>query len=155
MSAEIEIDPTDRAILKIIQQDATRSIESIAEEVSVAPNTCWRRIKQMEAKGIIQKRVALVDPVQVGAGQAIFVLMRTSTHNGDWIKAFGRVIKDMPEVVEAYRTAGEIDYILKIVCADVAHYDRIYKQLVARLELADINASFSMECIKNTTALPV
>jgi len=152
---KIELDSTDRAILRIIQQDATHSVEAIAAEVSVAPNTCWRRIKQMEAKGIIRGRVALVDPVRVGAGQVVFVLVRTRKHNKEWIEEFGRVVTDIPEVVEFHRIAGEIDYILKIACADVAHYDRVYKQLVERLDLADINAAFAMECLKNTTALPV
>ena len=151
----VEIDLTDRAILKIIQQDATRSVEAIAAEVSVAPNTCWRRIKQMETKGIIRGRVALVEPDYVGAGQVVFVSVRTRNHSKKWIAQFGRVVTDIPEVIEFYRIAGDIDYILKVVCEDVAHYDRVYKKLVERLDLADITAAFAMECLKNTTALPV
>lgn len=155
MKDKIELDSTDRAILKIIQQDATQSVEAIAAKVSVAPNTCWRRIKRMETKGVIRGRVALVDPARVGAGQVIFVLVRTRKHSKDWIDQFARVVTDIPEVVEFYRIAGEFDYIMKVVCTDVGHYDRVYKEIVDQLDLADINAAFAMECLKSTTALPV
>ena len=105
--------------------------------------------------GVLGKRVALVDPEQVGLGATVFVTIRTNQHNEAWLERFAAAIRDIPEVVECYRMSGDVDYLLKVVAADIADYDRIYKKLIARAELYDVSSSFAMESMKHTTALPL
>lgn len=149
------IDETDRQILRHLQRDATISLEAIAEQLSVSVNTCWRRVKRLEEAGIFTKRVALCDPDKVGLGQTVFVAVRTSEHSAKWLDTFARTVEAIPEVVEFYRMAGDVDYLLKIVVASVADYDRVYKSLISRINVSDVSATFAMECMKNTTELPV
>lgn len=149
------IDDTDRLLLRALQADASESLESLAAKASVSVNTCWRRVKRLEETGIVQKRVALVDPERVGLGQTVFVAIRTREHSADWVERFARAVRSIPEVVEFYRMAGDVDYLLKIQAGSVKDYDRVYRNLISRIDLADVSATFAMECIKNTTELPV
>ena len=149
------IDDVDRKILKILQADATTSLEAIAERLSVSVNTCWRRGRRLEEDGIIQGRVAICDPDQLGVGQVVFVAIRTSDHSSDWLENFAQTVIDIPEVLEFYRMAGDVDYMLKVAVGSVSEYDRVYKSLISKIEVGDVSATFAMECIKNTTELPV
>jgi Lrp/AsnC family transcriptional regulator len=149
------IDETDRKILRLLQHDATISLESIAEKLSVSVNTCWRRVKRLEESGTLSRRVALCDPDKVGLGQTVFVAIRTNEHSSEWLEAFAQTVESIPEVVEFYRMAGDVDYLLKITVASVAEYDRVYKALISRVHVSDVSATFAMECLKNTTELPV
>lgn len=121
----------------------------------MSTNTCWRRVKRLEEAGIIQRRVALVDPEAVGLAQTVFVEVRTRDHSAAWLEKFARAVQSIPEVVEFYRMAGEVDYLLKIQTRSVQDYDRVYKSLIRKVDVADVSATFSMECIKNTTELPI
>lgn len=112
-------------------------------------------MKRLESEGIISRRVAILDGDRLGLGQVVFVAVRTNDHSAAWLEKFARTVRSLPEVVEFYRMAGDVDYLLKIVVASVADYDRVYKELIAELEIADVSATFAMECIKNDTALPV
>lgn len=149
------IDETDRAILKYLQRDSTLSLEALAAAVSTSTNTCWRRVKRLEESGLIKARVALVDGDALGLGQTVFVAVRTRDHSKAWLEKFAKTVAAVPEVTEFYRMAGDVDYLLKITCASVADYDRVYKQLIAKIDIADVSATFAMECIKNTTELPL
>ncbi|MEL7539711.1 MAG: Lrp/AsnC family transcriptional regulator [Pseudomonadota bacterium] len=149
------IDDTDRSILKLLQADSTTPLESIAERLSVSVNTCWRRVRKLEEDGIILGRVAICDPDKLGLGQTVFVAVKTSDHSSAWLKKFAKTVAAIPEVVEFYRMAGEVDYLLKIAVSSVADYDRVYKSLISKIEVADVSATFAMECLKNTTELPV
>ena len=149
------IDETDRKILRLLQHDATISLESIAEKLSVSVNTCWRRVKQLEERGVIQKRVVIVDPEAINLGQTVIVSIRTNTHSSEWLERFTNIVNEIPEVIEFYRMAGDVDYILKIVVSTVADYDRVYKKLIADIEISDVSATFAMECLKRTTELPL
>ncbi|MEM7459124.1 MAG: Lrp/AsnC family transcriptional regulator [Pseudomonadota bacterium] len=149
------IDETDRRILKLLQADSTTPLESIAERLSVSVNTCWRRVRKLEEDGIILGRVAICDPDKLGLGQTVFVAVKTSDHSSAWLKKFAKTVAAIPEVVEFYRMAGEVDYLLKIAVSSVADYDRVYKSLISKIEVADVSATFAMECLKNTTELPV
>lgn len=149
------IDETDRRILTILQRDATTSVDQISDLVSLSRNACWRRIKQMEAAGIIKNRVALIDAAAVGCGLTVMVLIRTGAHDAIWLKKFQIALAAMPEVVGAYRMTGDLDYVLRVRVADVAAYDTFYKQLTSRISVSDISASFVMEEIKETTAVPL
>lgn len=149
------IDETDRVILSLLQRDASVSLESLAAAASISVNTCWRRVKRLEEAGILARRVALIDPEKVGLGQTVFVAIRTRDHSAAWLGRFAEVVGAVPEVVEFYRMAGDVDYLLKIQVRSVADYDRVYKSLISRVELADVSATFAMECLKNTTELPL
>ncbi|WP_312489542.1 Lrp/AsnC family transcriptional regulator [Sphingomonas sp.] len=149
------IDKIDTAILAQLQDDANLSVAEIAVRVNLSQNACWRRIRRLEEDGIILKRVALLDPEKLDAGMTVFVSVRTAEHNAAWLDEFARAVSDMPEVVEFYRMAGEIDYLLKIRVADIKAYDRVYKRLIDRVRLVDVSAAFAMEEIKHSTAIPL
>lgn len=150
-----ELDETDRALLRRLQDDASASLETLASEVSISLNTCWRRVKRMEDTGIIARRVVLVDPESVGLDVTVFVAVSAGEHSDEWLTAFARTVRSIPEIVEIYRMAGEVDYLLKIMVASVRDYDRVYRKLITGVKLKDVSASFAMERIKNTTALPI
>jgi Lrp/AsnC family transcriptional regulator len=150
-----EIDETDRKILALLQRDTTLSVDDISDAVSLSRNACWRRIKLMEQSGVIRGRVALIDPAQVGCPLTVMVLIRTNEHDAGWMERFQTVLRSMPEVVGAYRMTGELDYVLRVRVADVPAYDAFYKRLIKRVSVSDISASFVMEEIKDTTALPL
>ncbi|MCL4142633.1 UNVERIFIED_CONTAM: hypothetical protein GTU68_047970 [Idotea baltica] len=149
------IDEKDRRLLRALQSDAGQSLEALASDLSMSTNTCWRRVKRMEDAGILQRRVALVDPEAVGLGQTVFVEVRTRDHSAAWLAKFADAVKAIPEVIEFYRMAGDVDYLLKIQTASVRDYDRVYKSLISKIDVSNVSATFSMECIKNTTELPI
>lgn len=156
MANEIRnIDENDRNILKQLQRDSSLSLENLAAKLSLSTNACWRRIKRMETDGIIARRVAIVDPEAVGLGMTVFVAVRTGDHSDGWLKKFADAASSIEEVVEFYRMAGEVDYMLKLLVRDVADYDRVYKKLIKAVPLSDVSASFAMERIKYETAVPV
>ncbi|MDG1666686.1 MAG: Lrp/AsnC family transcriptional regulator [Hellea sp.] len=149
------IDSIDLKILRILQSDSSRSLESISNEVGVSLNTCWRRISRMEKKSIIEGRVALIDNVKVGLPLTVFVSISTDDHSQEWTKKLSNAVISIKEIVEFYRLAGETDYILKMMVKNVDHYDKVYKQLINSVKISDVSASFAMEKIKFTTDLPI
>jgi Lrp/AsnC family transcriptional regulator len=149
------MDTVDRKILNLLQTDAALTIKQIAGRVHLSPTPCWKRIQKLEADGYIRARVALLDPKKVNADVTVFVAIRTAHHTTQWIEAFSRAVRDMPEVMEIYRMSGEVDYLLRVAVSSIEAYDRFYKQLVGRIELSNVTSSFAMERIKYTTALPI
>lgn len=145
----------DINILEILQRDASTSLESISEQVGMSLNTCWRRVQRLEQAGVIERRVALIDSKKVGLPLTVFVNVRTDDHSKDWADRFARVVDIIPEIMEFYRLAGDVDYILKIMVGSVADYDRVYQRLIANIKLSDVSASFAMEKMKFTTQLPL
>ncbi|MDA9249919.1 Lrp/AsnC family transcriptional regulator [bacterium] len=150
-----KLDTIDHRILTILQQDATRSIDAISDAVSLSRNACWRRIKAMEGSGIIRARVALLDPIKIGCPLSALVLIRTDHHSDTWRRDFASAVAALPEITSAQRMTGDLDYVLMVRLADVAAYDVFYKRLTSRISVSDISASFVMENIKDTTALPL
>ena len=148
------LDETDRRILRVIQADASLSMDAIAERVHLSRNACWRRIRRMEEAGVIRGRVALVDPRTVGLPLSVFALIRTNRHDPEWLDAFERAVRDLPEIVGAHRMSGELDYVLRVRVASVEDYDTFYQRLIKRVPLSDISASFVMQDIKDSTVLP-
>jgi len=148
-------DKTDRAILNLLQRDATLSVQAIAKEVNLTTSPCWRRIQVLEDKGYINRRVALLNREPLSLGVDVFVFIRTDQHNDAWLTDFTEAVLAMPEVMEAYRMSGDVDYLLRVVVGDIATYDRFYKRLVGQIELADVSSSFAMEQLKYTTELPL
>jgi len=149
------MDEFDRRILTVLQTDASQSVAQIADQAGLSPTPCWRRVQKLEANGIIRGRVALLDAAQLDLGLTVFVHLRIARHGSDWLEAFTRAMMAMPEVLEVARLAGNWDYLLRVVVADMPAYDRFYKRLIEVDGLNDVSSSFSMEQIKYTTALPL
>ena len=156
MSDIVELDTIDRKILRIIQQDASLAIHEIADQVGLSTNPCWRRIRRMEDVGLIERRVAILNPARLGLGVTVFVAIRTDKHNPEWLSLFAEGVQRIPEILECHRMSGDVDYLLKIAVRDIAHYDRVYQQLIASIPgLSDVSSTFSMERLKYRTALEV
>jgi len=149
------MDAIDRKILGILQEDATVPVAEIARRCGLSVSPCWRRIQRLEESGVIQRRVALLDPNKLNVGVTVFVAIRTNKHNMEWADAFCKAVSRIPEVVEFYRMSGDVDYLLRVVVPDIAAYDRVYKKLIKTADLFDVSSSFAMERIKYTTALPL
>lgn len=153
--ANPQLDSIDWAILGVLQADASIPVHEVGDRVGLSSNACWRRIKRLEDAGVITGRVALVDPVKLGLATTVFVAIRTNRHDPEWIAAFSRGVAAVDEIVECHRMAGDVDYLLKLAVRDIAHYDQIYRKLIAAVpDLADVSSTFSMERMKATTALP-
>lgn len=149
------IDQTDRRILAVLQRDATLGLEELGQAVGLSRNACWRRVRALEAAGVIRGRVALLDADALGLGLTVFIQLRAARHDPDWLSEFARAMRETPEILGAYRMTGDLDYLIRARVADMRDYDRLYQRLIRRLELSDVSASFVMEELKDTTALPV
>ena len=149
------MDAIDRKILTVLQEDASLSVAEIGTRVGLSSTPCWKRIQRMEAEGVILKRVALVDQDKLGLGVTVFVSIETGDHSQAWLSKFAEAVQAMPEVMEFYRMAGDIDYMLRVVVADIPGYDAFYKRLIANVPLKNVTSRFAMEKIKAATALPV
>ncbi len=149
------MDNIDLKILQCLQNDATLPVSEIASRVGLSTSPCWNRIQRLEADGVIQRRVALLDSKSLNVGVTAFVSIRTSNHNAAWFKQFSDAVKSFPEVVEFYRMSGDVDYLLRVVVPDIAAYDEFYKRLIEQVDLQDVSSSFAMEELKFTTALPL
>jgi len=152
---QINLDEIDLNILRLIQKDATLSADQLSEQVSLSRNACWRRVKALEEAGVIRAKVGLVDADAVGLGLQAVVMIRALAHTADWTAKFQDAVRYMPEIMGAYRMTGDLDYMLQVRVADISAYDRFYKRLTDKVDIADVSASFVMEQIKDTTALPI
>jgi Lrp/AsnC family transcriptional regulator len=150
-----KLDDTDRRILDCLQENVAMPIADVARRVGLSSTPCWRRIQKLDEAGVIRRRVALLDSDQLNVGVTVFVSVKTTQHNAEWLAQFAAAVEEIPEVMEFYRMSGEIDYLLRVVVPDVAAYDGFYKRLIERTALADVSSSFAMEQIKYTTALPL
>jgi len=149
------LDDLDRNILSLLQQDATLPLDEIARRVGASKTPVWNRIRKMRASGLIRAEVAILDPEKLGLEICFFVLIRTSQHDADWLDRFLRAVRSRPEVIEAHRLAGDIDYILKVRVPNARAYDAFYRALIKEVSIFNVTSVLSMEEIKSTTALPV
>jgi Lrp/AsnC family transcriptional regulator len=149
------MDAIDRKILGVLQDNAALSVAEIGQRVGLSSTPCWKRIQRLEADGVIQKRVALVDQDKVGLGVSVFVSIETGDHSQEWLSRFAEVVGAMPEVMEFYRMAGDVDYMLRVVVSDIQGYDAFYKRLIGSVPLTNVTSRFAMEKIKSTTMLPI
>ena len=149
------MDAIDRKILAVIQQDASLSVAEIGQRVGLSSTPCWKRIQRMEADGVILRRVALVDQNKVGLGINVFVSIETGDHSQEWLDRFAQTVGAMPEVLEFFRMAGDVDYLLRVVVPDMQGYDAFYKRLIAAIPRKNVTSRFAMEKIKSTTTLPI
>ena len=149
------MDEIDRRLLELLQDDATLSIAEMADRVGLSPTPCWKRIQKLEANGVVRRRVAVLDPERVGVGLSVLVSIEAGEHSPEWLQRFSRGVTDMPEVMEVYRMAGDIDYMLRVAVADMAEYEAFYKRLIALVPIKNVTSRFAMERIKHTTAYPL
>jgi Lrp/AsnC family transcriptional regulator len=149
------MDAIDRKILNVLQQDASLSVAEIGQRIGLSSTPCWKRIQRLEADGVILKRVALVDQTKIGVGINVFVSIETGDHSQEWLERFAQTVSAMPEVLDFFRMAGDVDYLLRVVVPDMQAYDAFYKRLIAAIPLKNVTSRFAMEKIKSTTALPV
>ena len=149
------VDLVDREILLLLQQNSALTARELAEHVGLTPTPCWRRVQNLEQAGVITKRVALVDPSSVNLDVTALVQIRTNDHSAEWLESFNQAIHSFPEIIEAYRTSGEIDYMLRVVVPSIEAYDTFYKRLIEAVDLYDVRTVFVMEKMKQTTALPL
>ena len=150
-----QFDSFDVAILASLQRDSSLSVEELAERTHLSRNACWRRVKRLEDDGVIRARVALLDPAAVNVPLSVVILIRTSQHGRKWAEQFRKAVSELPEILAAYRTSGDIDYVLHARVPDVAAYDALYQKIISRVTLSDVSASFVMEEMKGSTELPL
>ena len=149
------LDATDRAILRLLQADSSLSLERIAQKANLSKTAVWNRIQRLQQNGVITRHTVLLDPGKVGLSETFFIAVRTAQHEQGWLDAFSQVVQDMPEITEAHRLAGEVDYLLKVQVPSTRDFDEFYKTLVSRISLYNVSSSLSMETMKQTTALPI
>lgn len=149
------IDDLDRKILSELQRESDQNLDAMGERVGLSRNAVWRRIKRLEETGIVRQRVALLDASRLELGLMVFIQVRTSRHDPGWLDKFAAAMRETPEVLGAYRMSGDLDYLIRARVRDMAAYDRLYQRLIRKVDLADVSASFVMEELKDTTALPV
>jgi len=149
------MDKLDKKILDLLQRDADLTAAEIADRIGLSKAPCWRRIQRLRESGIIRKTVALLDARALNVGTTVFVTIKAPSHSAGWFEKFAKVVRDMPEVTELHRMSGDVDYLLRVVVPDIEAYGTVYKKLIAALEMLDVSASFSLETIKATTALPL
>ena len=151
----VRLDETDRKILSLLQQDASLPLEEIATRVGASRTPVWNRIRKLRDQGVIRGQVALLDAEALGLEACFFVLIRTTEHDADWAARFLAAVRSRPEVIEAHRLAGDIDYILKVMVRNARAYDRFYQSLIAEVRIQNVTALLSMEEMKATSALPI
>lgn len=151
----VQIDELDRKILAELQADGGQSLDDIARSVGSSKTPVWNRIRKLREAGVIRQQTFLLNPEALGFEACFFVLIRTSAHDADWQERFLRAVRARPEVLEAHRLAGDIDYILKVLVANARAYDTFYQALISEVNVYNVTALLSMEEIKSTTALPL
>ena len=149
------MDQTDRKILAILQEDASLPVAEVAARVNLSQTPCWRRIQRLEAQGVIERKVAILNPEAVGLGLSVFVEIEAADHSPEWLAGFSRVVGDLPEVMDVYRMAGDVDYLLRVAVGSMAEYDDFYRRLIAQVPLKNVTSRFAMERVKSTTAYPL
>jgi len=152
----IELDAVDRRILTVLQEDARISNVDLAEQVGISPSPCWRRVKTLEDSGVIAKHVSLVDPAAVGLPVSVFVQVTLERQIETALETFEQTVLARPEVMECYLMTGDSDYLLRVVVADLAAYERFLMDHLTRLNgVASIKSSFALKQVKYRTALPL
>jgi Lrp/AsnC family transcriptional regulator len=155
MSETTSLDAIDKRILRIVQNDASLTIYEIATQVGLSQTPCWKRLQRLRASGVIKRRVELLDPVKLGLGTTVFVSIQVGDYSGKGLAHFAANVAAMEEVMDFYRVAGNVDYVLRVVVPDTAAFDRFYKRLIALVQLKDVTSCFTLENIKSETAFPI
>ncbi|WP_288949726.1 Lrp/AsnC family transcriptional regulator [uncultured Paracoccus sp.] len=150
-----DLDLIDRKIVAELMHDATLPISQIAEKVGLSQTPCWKRIQKLEAQGVLTGRVALADPAKLGFSILVFVEIEAPNHSMEWREEFTRATSSLPEIMEVYRMAGRMDYMLRVAVPDMAAFDQFYKRLTDAVPIKNVTSHFAMERIRFSTAYPV
>lgn len=150
-----DLDLIDRKIVAELMRDATLPIAQISEKVGLSQTPCWKRIQKLEASGVLTVRVALAEPSKLGFGLTVFVGIEAPDHSSEWREAFAKATGAIPQIMEVYRMAGEMDYLLRVAVQDMAGFDALYKRLTDAVPIKNVTSHFAMERMKFTTAYPV
>lgn len=149
------LDLIDRKIVAELMRDSTIAVAQIADRVGLSQTPCWKRIQKLEATGVLTGRVALADPAKLGFGLTVFVGIEAPDHSAEWRQTFARAAEALPQILEVYRTAGQVDYLLRIAVPDMSAFDMFYKRLTDAVAIKNVTSHFALERIKFTTAYPV
>ena len=149
------MDEIDVKILKLLQRDCNLPVSEIAAKVGLSTSPCWKRIARLRETGIIKQQLSILDAAKLGFGLTAYVSIKTGEHSGTWLNEFSKTVTDMPEVMEFHRMAGDVDYMLKVIVADIDSFDKFYKRLIGSSAINEVTSRFSMEKIKETTELPL
>ena len=151
----MDIDHLDRKILKQLQISSDISLDHLGAMIGLSRNAVWRRVKVLEANGIIMRRVALVDPEKLDLGLLVFIQIKSAQHSIEWTEQLAETAQGIAQIISLYRMSGDLDYLIKARVRDISDYDRLYRRLIKRLPLMDVSASFVTESLKSTTEIPV
>ncbi|WP_069300699.1 Lrp/AsnC family transcriptional regulator [Neptunicoccus sediminis] len=149
------MDHIDLKILQKLQEDSSIPQRELADQIGLSQNACWRRIKTMKDAGVIVGETVRLDPAKLGMGLTVFVMLKTRQHSVTWLQDFRRRVLLIPNVVDFFRIAGEYDYMLKVVAADITDFDRVYQKLIVDEALESVTSLITMEAIANNRALPL
>lgn len=151
-----ELDNFERKIIALLQEDATLSTTEIAERVGLSQSPCWRRIQRLRDEGIIRRQVALIDRRKVGLNAQIFAQVKLNAHGRQHLDEFSNEIRRFPEVLECFVLMGPVDFLLRIVTADIEAYERFFFDRLSQVTgIQEINSTVALSEIKSTTALPL
>lgn len=151
----MHLNDIDLRLIAVLQRDASIAIDELAKQVGLTKTPCWRRLQKLEKSGIIKGKVALLDAKLLDLNVSVFVQVKTSKHDSEWLAQFSKTVSAFPEVVDFYRMSGEYDYLLRVVVKDIANYDAFYQRFIQATSLTDVTSSFAMEEIKRSTELPL
>ncbi|MBN9889761.1 Lrp/AsnC family transcriptional regulator [Salipiger abyssi] len=151
----LKLDKIDHRILAELQRDSSQSQRALSERVGLSQNACWRRLKALDAAGVIRNHTVVLDRNQLGAGLVVFVMIKTRHHSADWLKRFRKHVSSIPDVIDFFRIGGEYDYLLKIITRDMMSYDEVYKTLIEEIELETVTSYFAMEAIEEQRPIPM
>ena len=149
------LDAIDKRILAIVQVDASLAIGEIAHRVGLSQTPCWKRLQRLEQTGFIKRRIAVLDQAKLGLGVTVFVSIEVGEHSAEMQAKFAADVTAMKEVLDVYRMAGDIDYVLRVVVPDTASFDAFYKKLMVLAPLKSVKSRFALEMLKAETALPI
>ncbi len=154
--AVMKLDKFDREILRVLQQDATVSMADLSQQVGLSHTPCWRRVKRMEADGIILGKVTLLNSKKLNLGVSVFIYVTLKNHDGDSLTDFETAVQNIDEIVECHTTSGEKDYLLKVIVESIEEYEFLLKTKLTHLPLVDhLSSTFALKQVKNTTELPI
>jgi Lrp/AsnC family leucine-responsive transcriptional regulator len=155
-SAKFQITAIDRKILRALQEDGRMTIQAIADRVGLSASPCLRRIRQMEKAGVIAAYAAVIDQKAVGLPVSVFISIKLERQRSLELDRFASAIAAWPEIMECYLMTGQFDYLLRVVCADLAAYEAFLREKLTQVEgVSSIESSFSLGQIKHSRVLPI
>ncbi|MFT4792146.1 MAG: Lrp/AsnC family transcriptional regulator [Paracoccaceae bacterium] len=152
---DVALDDADRGILRVLQADASLSLERVAKKVGMSKTAVWNRIQRLHAGGVILRHTVVLDPVKAGVPETFFISVRTNRHDAEWAGKFEKAVAELPQITEAHRLAGEIDYLLKVQVTSTRAFDAFYQELIGRISLYSVSSALSMQVMKRGGGLAV